>query len=76
MKIEINIQSIKIRLNQKNQKLVLRIMKLDQRHFIRLRTFWNYFSERIYGSTEITETGSGSGSELIEFIIEKNQFLD
>ena len=29
MKIEINIQSIKIRLNQKNQKLILRIMKLN-----------------------------------------------
>ena len=56
MKIEINIQSIKIRLNQKNQKLILRIMKLNQRHFIRLKIFWNYSSKRIYESTEITET--------------------
>ena len=53
IKIETNIQSIKIRLNQKNQKLVLRIMKLNQRHFIWLKNFWNYFSERIYESTEI-----------------------
>ena len=45
MKIEINIQSIKIRLNQKNQKLVLRIMKLNQRHFIRLKIFWKHFFE-------------------------------
>ena len=43
MKIKVNIQSIKIRLNQKNQKLVLQIMKLNQNHFIRLKTFWNFF---------------------------------
>ena len=74
MKIETNIQSIKIRLNQKNQKLALRIMKLDQRHSIRLRTLWNYLSERTHGSTEITEIESESGS--MESIIEKNQILD
>ena len=74
MEIEANIQPIKIRLNQKNQKLALRIMKLDQRHSIRLRTFWNYPSERTHGSTEITGIGSESGP--MESIIEKNQFLD
>ena len=76
MKIEINIQSIKIRLNQKNQKLILQIMKLNQRHFIRLKTFWNYLSERIYESTEITETKSKSEFEIMKSIIEKNQFLN
>ena len=76
MKIEINIQSIKIRLHQKNQKLTLRIMKVNQRHFFRLKIFWNYSSERIYESTEITETESESESELIKSIIEKNQFLN
>ena len=74
MKIEINIQSIKIRLNQKNQKLILRIMKLNQRHFIRLKIFWNYFSERIHESIEIIEIESES--EFMKFIIEKNQFLN
>ena len=43
MKIEINIQSIKIRLNQKNQKLILQIMKLNQRHFIRFKKFLKLF---------------------------------
>ena len=74
MKIEINIQSIKIRLNQKNQKLALRIIKLDQRHFIRLKIFWNYFFERIHKLIEIIEIESGF--ESIKFIIEKNQFLN
>ena len=74
MKIKINIQSIKIRLNQKNQKLTLRIMKLNQRHFIRLKIFWNYFSERIHESIEIIEIESES--EFMKFIIEKNQFLN
>ena len=55
MKIEINIQSIKIRLNQKNQKLILQIMKLNQNHFIRLRIFWNFFFKRIHKSIEIIE---------------------
>ena len=76
MKIEVNIQSIKIWLNQKNQKLTLRIMKLNQRHFTRLKTLWNYFSERTHESTEITETESKSESEVMKSIIEKNQFLD
>ena len=76
MKIETNIQSIKIRLNQKNQKLILQIIKLNQRHFIRLKTFWNYFSERIHESTEIIETEFEFESEIIKSIIEKNQFLN
>ena len=70
IEIEINIQSIKIQLNQKNQKLALRIMKLDQRHFIRLKTFWNYSSERTHESTEIIEIEFESG--FMKFIIEKN----
>ena len=51
-------------------------MKLDQRHPTRLKIFRNYSSERTYGSIEITETEFGSEPELIEPIIEKNQFLD
>ena len=74
MEIEVNIQPIKIRLNQKNQKLALRIMKLDQRHSIRLKTFWNYSFERIHESTEIIEIESESGP--MKSIIEKNQFLN
>ena len=74
MKIEANIQPIKIRLNQKNQKLALRIMKLDQRHSTRLRTLWNYLSGRTHGSTEIT--GIGSEPESMEPITEEDQFLD
>ena len=76
MKIEINIQSIKIRLNQKNQKLILRIMKLNQQHFIRLKTFWNYFFERIYKLIEIIEIEFESEFEFMKSIIEKNQFLN
>ena len=74
MKIEVNIQPIKIRLNQKNQKLTLRIMKLDQRHSIRLRISWNYPPGRIHESTEITEIGFGSGP--MKPITEEDQFLN
>ena len=72
MKIEINVQSIKIRLNQKNQKLILQIMKLNQNHFIRLKIFWNFFFEQIHESIKITESEFESESELMKFIIEKN----
>ena len=74
MKIEINIQSIKIRLNQKNQKLVIQIMKLNQNHFTRLKTFWNFFSKQIHESIKIIETRFGP--EPMKSIIENNQFFD
>ena len=76
MKIEMNIQSIKIWLNQKNQKLILRIMKLNQNHFIWLRIFWNFFSEQIHELIEIIKSELKFEPELIKFIIEKNQFLN
>ena len=38
MKIEANILSVEIRLNQKMQKLALRIMKMKKTHFTKLRT--------------------------------------
>ena len=38
MKIEANISSIEIRLNQKMQKLALRIMKMKKTHLTKLRT--------------------------------------
>ena len=76
MKIEINIQSIKIRLNQKNQKLILRIMKLNQNHFIRLKIFWNFLSEWIYELTKIIEFKSESESEFIKSIIEKKLIFE
>ena len=53
-------------------------MKLNQWHFIRLKNFWKYFSERIYESIEIIEIESEieSESEIMKSIIEKNQFLN
>ena len=74
MKIKINVQSIKIRLNQKNQILTLRIMTLDQRHSIRSKNFWNHFFKQTYESTETTETKSEF--RFMKSIIEKNQFLN
>ena len=47
MKIEVNIQPSDIRLNQKNQKLVLRIIKMDQRHLTRSRISYSYSSENL-----------------------------
>ena len=47
MKIEANIQPPDIRLNQKNQKLALRIIKMDSRHSIRSRTSYSYSSENL-----------------------------
>ena len=76
MKIEINIQSIKIWLNQKNQKLILQIMKLYQNHFIRLKIFWNFYFERIHVSIKIIEFEFEFQSEFMKLIIEKNQFLN
>jgi hypothetical protein len=38
MKIEANLKSIKIRLNQKNQKLELRMLKMKKTHSIRLKS--------------------------------------
>ena len=76
IEIEANIQPIRIRLNQKNQKLALRIMKLNQNHFIRLRTFWNFSSEQTHESIEIIEPGFGFRPEPIKSIIEENQFLN
>ena len=51
-------------------------MKLNQNHFIRLKTFWNFPSERIHESTEITESGSESESEAMKSITEEDQFLN
>ena len=42
MKIEVNVSSMKIRLNQKNQKLALRIMKMRADHFTKRRTSINF----------------------------------
>ena len=44
MKIEVNISSIEIRLNQKNQKLILRIIKMNNKHLTRLKTPRNFSS--------------------------------
>ena len=49
-------------------------MKLNQRHSIRLKIFWNYFSERIHKSIEIIKIETEF--EFMKFIIEKNQFLN
>ena len=74
MKIEINIQWIKIQLNQKNKKLILQIIKLNQRYLIQLKILWKYFSEQIHELIEIIEIEFES--EFMKFIIEKNQFLN
>ena len=54
--------------------MILQIMKLNQNYFIRLKTLWNFFSERIHESTEIIK--SESESELMKFIIQENQLLN
>ena len=51
-------------------------MKLNQNHFIRLRTFWNFFFERIHELIKIIKFKSKSEFEFMKFIIEKNQFLN
>ena len=81
MKIETNISSIKIRLSQKNQKLTLRIMKLNQRHSTRLKTFWNFFFERIHRITRSgpgfeSELTSGSAPEPLKPLTDDDQFED
>ena len=66
MKIEANISSIEVRLNQKNQKLVLQIIKIDNKHSTRLKTFRNFFIE--YESFELLEFFEFFGfSEFFEF---------
>ena len=50
IKIEVNILSIEIRLNKKNQKLTLRIIKMNNKHSTQLKILWNFLIE--YKSSE------------------------
>ena len=56
MEIEANIPPVEVRLNQKNQKLALRIIKMDNKHPTRLRTPRNFLTEyRSPGPPEFLE---------------------
>jgi hypothetical protein len=46
MKIEANIKSINIRLDQKNQKLALRMLKMNKNHSTRLK-ICEFFFEKL-----------------------------
>ena len=77
IKIKANIPSIEVRLNQKNQKLALQIIKIDNKHPIRLKTPRNFFTE--YGSPEPPKLLEPSGfpeftesSELIDVLKNEN----
>ena len=56
--------------------MILQIIKLNQRHFIWLKIFWNYFSERIHKLIKIIETEFEFESEIMKSIIEENQYLN